>query len=599
METIKLFPALFLSVGLAPDFAAAEEIIVSATRTPRLAAQTGSAVSIITAEEIEARQYNFVADALRDTAGVSIARNSSIGGVASARIRGAGSGQTLVVVDGVVVNDPSAPQGGFNFANLDVVDIDRIEVLRGPQSLVYGADAIGGVISITTNRRAGVSAFAEGGSFGTVRGGANLSLGDDENFSRLSVSGIHTNGFSRAAVGTEDDGFRSIAASLAGGMKLDETWRGQVNARVSDSRAEIDGFPPPDFSLGDADAVENTQDYAVVGSLAHDAARADGVFTVSFTAIDRNNVDAGFEIFAATGDRLSADYITDIALSERLSLIAGVEVERFSVDVSGVDESASNGAAFALLEARASDTLTVSGGVRRDEYSNFEGATTARVSAAWQVAPEVIFRGSWGQGFRAPTLFELNFDQFGFIPNPNLSPERANGFDVGVELHPIENARLQTTFFYTRVTDQIDFDFAGSGYFNIDETRSRGLEVEAEWQAAEWFCATAHYSLIDAIDVGTRTQLLRQPKHQGGASVILSPVERVSLAASLIVNGDENDFPTSNDSFTRIDLRGSFALTEQIEIFGRVENIGDKTYQDVSGYAEPGRSAYGGVRVRL
>ena len=351
--------------------------------------------------------------------------------------------------------------------------------------------------------------------------------------------------------------------------------------------------------MGDADAVENTQDYAIVASLAHDTARADGTLTLSYNAISRNNIDTGFEIFAADGNRLSADYIADIAISDRLSLIAGLEAERFAVNVSGVDEDATNGGAFALLETQLTDTLTLSGGVRRDEFSNFEGATTARVSAAWQLSPISIIRGSWGQGYRAPTLFELNFDQFGFIPNPNLMPERANGFDIGLELYPHQDVSVKATFFHTHVRDQIDFDFAGSGYFNIDETRSRGLEVEANWQAAEWLSASAHYALINAIDVNTGAQLSRQAKHAGGATITLAPIARLSLAASLIVNGDESDFPAPNESFARVDLRGAFALTDAIEIFGRVENIGDETYQDVSGFAEPGRSAYGGVRVRL
>ena len=190
---------LFSIAKFAPAIATAQpvpddnEIVVSAIRIARPASEVGSTVSVLTAADIELRQYSFVGDAVRDIAGVSIARNGSFGGVAPARIRGASSGQTLVVIDGIVVNDPSAPQGGFNFANLDLVDIESIEVLRGPQSLVFGADAIGGVIAITTKDASRPAAFLEGGSLGTIRGGASVSIGN-ETFIRASVSGITTDG---------------------------------------------------------------------------------------------------------------------------------------------------------------------------------------------------------------------------------------------------------------------------------------------------------------------------------------------------------------------------------------------------------------------
>lgn len=181
-----------------------DEIVVSATRIPTSLSEVGSTVTVISAKDIIDSQYSFVSEALRDTAGVAIARNGGPGGATAARIRGAASGQTLVMIDGIIVNDPSAPQGGFNFANLDVADIERIEVLHGPQSLLYGADAIGGVIVITTKKdRSATSAYLEGGSRGTIRGGATALLRDDRAYGRLTISGSRTDGVSRASIGTE------------------------------------------------------------------------------------------------------------------------------------------------------------------------------------------------------------------------------------------------------------------------------------------------------------------------------------------------------------------------------------------------------------
>lgn len=595
---------LFAEERAAPQ----SEIVVSATRIARPAAETGSAVTIIDAEELQRRQYAFVADALRDAVGVAIARNGSAGGVASVRLRAAASGQTLVLIDGVAVNDPAAPQGGFNFANLDLVDIERIEILRGPQGILYGADAIGGVVSITTAGAgaAPLSAFVEGGALGTLRGGAAAKAGGDDAFVRATVSGVRTGGVSRADGGAEDDGYRSLAASLRARARLGDVWSVEGTARFSDSRAEIDGFPPPAFAFADTLETEDTQDYSFSGVLRHAVGRGykgvNGALTLAYSAIDRRNEDQGAITFSAEGDRLTADYVGNVPLADRFGFIGGAEIEQTSVDVSGIDERATSGAFFGVLEAEPVDRLVVSAGVRRDEFSAFDGATTARAAAAWAGFEGWVLRASWGEGFRAPTLFELNFDQFGIRPNPDLRPERASGFDAGAERvfgggDPFLTARA--TFFRTRVRDQIDFDFLGNGYFNVDQTRARGFEVEIDWRLASTLRASMAYTLTHAIDLGTGADLLRVPRHMGTAVIDWTPLSPLTLSASVIVNGREADIPAPNDAFVRLDIRAAWAVSERLALYGRVENATDADYQDVSGFGEPGAAAFAGVRARL
>ncbi len=577
----------------------ADEIVVSATLIPTPLAETGSSVTVISAEEIRARQYSFLVDALRDAPGVAVARNGGFGGAASARIRGASSGQTLVVIDGVTVNDPSAPQGGFNFANLDVADIERIEVLRGPQSLIYGADAIGGVISITTSKATSSIFYLEGGSRGTFRGGATAAFSNDTSFARATVSSARTDGISRADGGAEKDGYRTITGSFSGGVDLNEHWTAQLVARLSDSFVELDGFLPPFFSLADTDGTEGTREYLFAGKLSHQWTGYEGALTVSYNAIDREDFEGGFSTFAAEGDRLSVNYVAAISVTDSVRIIGGGEAERTSVIVSGVDEDASAGAVFGLLEIQPVPSLTLSAGARRDEFSNFGGETTARASAVWAASDDLLFRASWGQGFRAPSLFELNFDQFGTIPNPDLRPERANGFDVGIETRfgAASEHQLSVTLFHTQVKDQIDFDFAGSGYFNIDEARARGVEVDAFFTLGEQWSARAVYSFTDAIDKATDTQLLRQPRHKGNATLTFAPTAALTLSASAIFNGRENDTPAPNDGYITLDFRAAYAVSDHMELYARVENAADADYQDVSGYGEAGVSAFAGVRL--
>lgn len=570
----------------------------------RAAADVGSAVTVISAADIESRQYSFVADALKEAPGVALARNSAFGGFASARIRGGSSGQTLVVIDGVIVNDPSAPQGGFNFANLDVADIEQIEVLRGPQSLIWGADAIGGVISIRTKDDGPpLSAYAEGGSHDTARGGATLFGDFGGAFARATVSGVRSDGISRAANGTEKDGYRSLSASLAAGSELGAAADLRITARISDSYAEIDGFPPPLFLFGDTAETEDTTDYSIAGRLDHRSGESyRGALSLSYSGVNRRDEDQGFETFAAKGDRLSANYWGAVAISSSLSLEAGAKAERSSAKVSGVDENATSGAVFALIEIKPIKSIVFSAGARRDEFSNFEGATTSRVAGVWTLSESAAsatrLRASWGEGFRAPTLFELNFDQFGVTPNPNLRPERAHGFDVGVEQES-GDILFRATYFHQRIRDQIDFDFAGNGYFNIDRVKTEGVEVETEWAIAEFIDTRLTYSFIDAKDASTGLPIPRTPKHSGSATVTLRPSAALSLSSTVIFNGKEADFPASNASFVKVDVRAAYRISDALELYGRIENAADSDYEDVSGFGEPGASAFAGLRVRL
>lgn len=610
-DYVRLYGPIALAFTLTIDAHAetSADLIVSATRTARPLDSIGSSITTLTENDLIRGQYAFLADALRVIPGAVVAQNGGTGSVAGIRLRGSSVGQTLVVIDGVRANDPASPQGGFNAGNLVTAGIERVEILRGPQGLAWGADAIGGVVSVETSgvEAPSLSAFAEGGSFATARGAASFAAGRrGAEFIRAQISGVSTRGFSRAADGVERDGYRALTGSLRAGTPLSHLLDGEFIARIQTADAEIDGFPPPAFDLGDTDETEETDEYGVTARVTHRRqgdTGASGALTLGLYGIDRKNFNTGAQTFSAAGRRISAGYILDVATSRFFTVTAGAEAERQSVDVSGIDENAERGGVFVIAEWRLSptpsSTLNVSAGARRDEFSNFEGATTVRAAAAWSFSESIVLRASWGEGYRAPTLFELNFSQFGVNPNPDLRPERARGYDVSVEWRRgAENPRvlLGATFFDTRTRDQIDFSFAQNGYFNVSRSRARGVEAQASFSPSDWLTTEATYTYLDAADLDSNQPALRQPRHRGSAIATITPSAHLALAAALLVNGQERDVPTDNDTYARLDLRASYALSPRLTVHGRIENATDTDYQDVSGFNETRRAAYAGLR---
>lgn len=584
-----------------------DEIVVSATRTPQLQNETGSSVTIIDAVEIKERQYQFAADALADAAGVTLARNGAFGGQAALRIRGEASGRTLVLIDGVVVNDPSAPGGGFNFANLDVADIERIEILRGPQSILYGSEAIGGVVSIETKRGAGApeaTLFLEGGSFGTFRGGAGLAGGTDRTDYRVSVFGTTTDGISKADGGSERDGFDSLATSANFGADLAEPLRVEGFFRYGHSKSEFDGFPPPNFTLADTDDHDDVEELAASGKaiLTLLDGRFENTATVSFSDIDRENFSGDISTFKADGSRLSAEYLARFRATDTVSGLVGAEKEETRIDTGDIDDDVTVNSVFGLVEVKPVEALTVTAGARRDDHETFGGVTTKRATAAYDLeAAGVILRGSWGEGFAAPTLFQLNFVCCGGTePNRALQPETSEGWDAGVEKHFLDGGiSIRATYFHQATKNLIDFDFLTGAFVNIDRTLTKGVETELAWLVSPAVRLDLAYAYVIARQEPGGERLLRQPRHRLSVHTSWRPTRRLTLNASLRYNGEERDIGGMIPAFTRVDLRGAYQMNETLELFARVENVFDTHYQDVLGFGEPGASVFAGLRARL
>ncbi|WP_084421772.1 TonB-dependent receptor plug domain-containing protein [Henriciella litoralis] len=581
-------------------------IIVEGSRLDQTATEVGSSVSIISAEDLEKLDLDFALDAVATAPGVTINQNGTFGGSASVRIRGASSGQTLVLIDGVPVGDPSTTDGSFNFAYLDTANIDRIEVLKGPQSTLWGSDAIGGVVSITTKQPDdgfGGMAFAEYGSFNTLRGGASVEGANETGDFRLSASGISTDGISKADEengNTEDDAYESTTLSARGGLNLPGDARLQASVLYNDAESEYDSFNgAAQGSVADGDEV--TQNETLSGNVSLEVPllddRLDNLFLVGYSDITRENFTNGAQSYFAEGDRAIFRYQGTFEINDMNTLSVGAEREETSAN----GEDADTDSLFALYEFKPVDSLTLTAGVRNDDDSRFGSETTSRLAAAWNPTEQVTIRSSWGQGFKAPSIFQSTYicTFCGLTePNADLKPETSEAFDIGVEWRSVDGrAEAGITYFDQDTENQIDFSYT-AGYDNIALVESKGVELFGGYVLNDWLSVNGNYTYIDAED-GDGNELARLPQHSGNVSLAVDPEGPFSGAVLVRYNGDEaNTNGTTLDGWTRVDLTGRYELNESVELYGRVENLFDEDYQQILGYGTPGLSGSVGLRLR-
>ena len=577
-------------------------LVVNGSRLSQTKTEIGSSVSVITADDIKELDFDFAVDAIASAPGVTINQNGAFGGNASIRIRGASSEQTLVLIDGIPVNDPSSPGGGYNFARLDTENIERIEVLKGPQSTLWGTDAIGGVVSITTKTpEDGVSgsAFGEYGSFDTFRGGASIGTANETGDVRFAVTGTSSDGISKADEDNgnpEEDEYESLTLSANGGLNLPNDIRLDGNILWTDASSEFDSFTfGAEGNVGDGDEVSETEELSGNVSLKVPLfdGRLENVFLIGYADIERENFSDGAPSFSSEGERLLYRYQGTANINSQNTFAFGAEREE--IEANGIDSSIDG--FFALYEFKPRETLTLTGGIRLDDHEQFGSETTGRIAAAYQPTDQITLSASWGQGFKAPTIFQTTFICCGATePNTNLQPETSEGFDIGIQLRTQDGrGEIELTYFDQETEKQIDF--GTSGYENIEMVDSSGIELAGRFQVNDWLNVSASYAYIDAED-GTGATLTRVPEHSGDVRFSIDPEGPLSGAVLVRYNGEERDNNGRIDDWTRVDLTGAYEINERVELFGRVENLFDEDYQQILGYGAPGLSGSIGIRLR-
>ena len=600
----KLFLFIILSTNISflnSTFAnEVKEIIVKGARIDISEDNFGSSIFILDSEEIRLRGLRSAIDAISSSPGVTAKKNGSFGGVGSVRIRGASSSQTLVLIDGIPVNDASSPGGGYNFEYLDTSNIDRIEVLRGSQSTLWGSDAIGGVVNIYTKSadKNSINLLSEIGSFGLRKINSELGIVSNSSKFLFLVDDTSLDGISKADKkdgNVEKDGFETNSYSFKGDIDLNNI---QIKGLLSyiKSDVEYDSFG---FVTGVQDGDERSITEEFIGNLTIKFNLFDdklvNTFSVNQSDISRDYFTNDNLTFGADGERKLYRYQGNTGFGEFNKIAFGLEKEESSVNA----DKLSIDSYFFLYQFQPIKDLVISAGIRNDDNKGFNSKTTRKISAAYRVFENLSIKTSWGEGFKVPTIFQTTFFCCGAeSANTNIRPEESTSYDLGFDFSLKDKFSFSLVYFKKDINDQINFSFGLGGYENIDFVESDGFEISVNSKISEEINLYLNYSYIDSID-GRGQRLINIPKDSGELALTYNSSFNLSGSLTIKYNGSEIGTYGNLDSWSRADINLFYKLNNFSEVYFRVENLLDKNYQQVFGYGTPDRSGLVGVKVNF
>lgn len=591
-----------------------QSVVVTATRVEQSLSTVGSSVTVVDQAQLSERQCTTMYEALREVPGLDIVQLGGGGGTVSTFLRGSASEQTLFLVDGVQINDPAGLGRGADLANMPVQNIERIEVLRGPQSPLYGADAIGGVINVITKKGAGPlggELSAEAGSFNTFSEKAAIRGGTSNYNYSVGLSRQDSDGISNASEkngNAERDGYgRTDLSARLGWTPADEF---EVSVLVRWNKAEYDyddfmnGRPVDGDNRGDSEflSLYGEGKGKLVGGKW--CPRVGGSW-VSQSRDDTSSM--GSSSFDSLLQKL--EWQNDIYLGNANIVTIGVEAQEEAAEstyesfgyVDNFEEQTARHRSVYAQDILSVGALTATMGGRVDSYDSFGAESTWRAAPSYDVATTgTRFKGSYGTGFKAPSLFQL-YSAYG---SQDLNPETSQGWDAGVEQEIVGDVLLLgATYFENRFDDLIDYDFGTMKYGNVSEAETRGVETFAVAKPAKDLSARAAYTYTDTENKATGERLLRRPRHKASLDTTYAFTAKLKGTVSVIYVGErsDEDFATYTtamlDDYVLVNLYASYDVYRNVTLFGRIENLADEDYEPAVGYGSPGRAGYGGVKV--
>lgn len=597
---------------------ASDTIIVVATGSKLRIDQVGQPISVLDHKDLARIQGPDLTRALLQVPGLVLSRNGSEGAFTGVRLRGAEAEQVLVLIDGVRVEDVSAPSGGFDFGTLTSGGIGRIDVLRGSNSVIWGSAAIGGVIAVTSRELNGVNAVTEAGSRNSYSADASAGVAREGYAVTLNGGYSRTDGVSSAAIGTEPDGYRQWHVGGKGRVQLAPGLSLTAVGRYADTRTDIDGYPGPSYMVFD-----DTPEYQITRQFSGRAGARyetqgltlDGGYALSETK--RDYYDPTYGTAPSYGYRARSERVDltgRVALPAKLALDFGGDSEWTRYEGTyDVRQTARLSSVHGLL-GWYGERASLAAGLRYDDHSRFGRAWTFGANGTVRLPENLRLRASFGEGFKAPTLFQL-LSNYG---NAGLVPEHAKSYDVGLDW-TIPQVHAAVTLFRrdsrdliafvscNGLTSGICFNRPYGTYDNVSRARAEGVEFELELTPVPQLRTRLAYTYLRARNLTPGAanfgkDLARRPRNALTVSVDWnSPWHGLAVGAELHMQSASYD---DAGNFARLDggetvmVRASLPVTGRIELFGRVENLFDSKVRTAAGYGTTGRSVYGGIRVR-
>ena len=603
-----------------------EHITVTASRTPIDVRETGSSVTIITKDQILRRNARNLAELLREIPGMAVSQTGSQGSVTQVRVRGAEANQVLVLIDGIEAND-LALGSEFNFTHLLVSQIERVEIVRGPQSALWGSDALSGVINVVTlapkDADSSFGVTAEAGSLQTKAGTVSINHHSERHQIRAYIDTLQTNGSNIARVGTEKDGYKNTTVNISGVYTPSETLEVSYSLRSTDVESDFDSIDF--FTTGlPTDADYQTDSEQRYGGLSVKLAlgKLDQIF--SLAKIDTDNVNRTNSPVAdiTKGDKRQLQHQTNFyhgnhVFSNVFEYETEDYVQRGQVFFFGDPNKDLDMHGFSVAQEYRynAEAFDFSLSARRDNNSDFQNATSWRSTLAWHYLPSTSFFTSIGESIKNPT-FNDRFGLFdNFLGNPDLTPEESFSWELGIR-HTLANTRISATWHDASLDNEINgFAFSpDTGAFTAEnvsgKSKRRGAEIEFSHTFNSIWSLSASYGYLNATQDSSGADIVevRRPKNTASCRTDFTFVKG-NISAGVMYNGKQRDdffppFPRPQErvtlnSFILMNVSASYRVTDKITVTARAENLLDEDYEEVFGFASPGLRIYGGLRISL